>query len=159
MKKEIDACIKWAERDGGYRNLRFIPLLVNMSIDRTQPVDAISKSIIDQMNFLAVRYRQLYSIPPPGLTDAHGNLHFYSKRLPVIYGLLAVGATTVFVTMDAASTDHQVRTIAEFNFSDVEMDVWNGIALMMIICFVKSHLVAMRHEMEADVVDDSDPDA
>ena len=182
MKKEYDACIKWTEKDGGYYKMRFIPLLVNLAVDRSQPVDRISKSIIDQMNFLAVRYRQFYACQPPNghltekpLNNNHLNKSSrkspskesdaghtsYSKELPLIYGIVAVGATTVFVTMDPADTEASPRTIAEFDFSDTQMDVWNGIAMAMIICFVRDKLIAIKEagDMQPDDAEESDPDA
>jgi hypothetical protein len=158
IKKEIEKYIKWSERDGGYDSKRFIPLLCMVAGQPNQDLPTISKAITDQMEFLALRHRQtvvpslLYQINP-------GDAQTFPMEPPVVYGIIIAHCVTVFLTLDSGNPDAKPKTVAHFDFSDKNMDVWNGFAIAILVCMVRNQLMANKWMMETDDEEtDSDPD-
>jgi hypothetical protein len=153
VKRELENYIKWSERDGGYADKRFLPLMCVVAGDPTQELTMISKAITDQLDFLAARHRQALRLP------SDSGEQIYSRPLPVLYGVIISHCITVFVTLDTARNDVTPKTIAHFDFSDNDMDVWNGFALAILVCMVRNHLMARMDEMETETEgDETDPD-
>ncbi len=159
IKKEIENYIKWSERDGGYASKRFIPLLCLVAGYPNQSLPTISKAITDQMEFLALKHRQALALPPPGRLGENGELEMFSRQPPVVYGIIVAQCVTVFLTLDSGHPDAKPKTIAHFDFSDKNMDVWNGFAVAVLVCTVRNQLMASMGDMEAETKEvESDPD-
>lgn len=159
IKKEIENYIKWSERDGGYASKRFIPLLCLIAGHPRQDLPTISKAITDQMEFLALKHRQALALPPPGRPSENGEVEMFSRPPPVVYGIIIAQCVTVFLTLDSGKPGAKPKTIAHFDFSDKNMDVWNGFAVAILVCMVRNQLMASRDEMEMETEEtDSDPD-
>lgn len=159
IKRELENYIKWSERDGGYVSKRFIPLLCLVAGRPGQELPALSQAITDQLEFLAVNHRQALALPSPGRVDELGEPKMFSRPPPVVYGVIIAHCVTVFVTLDSGKLNAKPKTIAHFDFSNKDMDVWNGFALAILVCMVRNQLMAMRDEMETDHEDEeSDPD-
>ena len=159
IKRELENYIKWSEKDGGYAKKRFLPLLCIVAGRPRQPLPAISKLITDQLEFLAIRHRQVLALPATEIATGMGEVQIFSRPPPVLYGVIISHCITVFVTLDSSKQDAKPKTIAHFDFSDKDMDVWNGFALAILICMVRNHLMAMRDEMEDESGEEEiDPD-
>jgi hypothetical protein len=159
IKKELENYIKWSERDGGYTNKRFIPLLCLVTGNPTQELPVLVKHITDQLEFLAMKHRQALALPPPGRLNGLGEVEIFSRPPPVVYGVIIAHCVTVFVTLDSGKIDAKPKTIAHFDFSNKDMDVWNGFALAILVCMVRNQLMAIIDEMESDHEDGGiDPD-
>jgi hypothetical protein len=109
------------------------------------------------MNFLAERHREAFAHPEP-VANAAGALEMYSQPLPLLYGVIVAHCVIVMVALDPLDPLHKVKTIAHFDLSDGEMDVWNGLAIAILACTVRNKM--MEHLEEMDLSDDesSDPD-
>jgi hypothetical protein len=159
IKKELENYIKWSERDGGYHNKRFIPLLCLVAGHPTQELPVLVKHITDQLEFLALKHRQALAFLPPGRLKEDGEIEMFSRPPPVVYGVIIAHCVTVFVTLDSGKVDAKPKTIAHFDFSNKDMDVWNGFALAILVCMVRNQLMAIKDDMESDHEDEgNDPD-
>lgn len=159
IKKELQNYINWSERDGGYAKHRFIPLLALVAGHPGQKLPDISKAITDQLQFLAQQHRQALAFwKPRQLTDPD-EIQLYSRSPPVLYGMIIAQSIVVFVTLDSATTEANVQTIAHFDFSKKDMDVWNGFAVAILVCMVRNHLMARIGEMQPESAkEEIDPD-
>lgn len=159
IKKEIENYIKWSERDGGYASKRFIPLLCLVAGHPSQNLPTISKAITDQMEFLALKHRQALALPQPSRLRENNEVEMFSKPPPVVHGIIIAQCVTVFLTLDSGKPGAKPKTIAHFDFSDKNMDVWNGFAVAILVCMVRNQLMASKDEMETETEEtDSDPD-
>lgn len=159
IRKELENYVKWSERDGGYANKRFIPLLCLVAGHPTQNLPVLVKHITDQLEFLALKHRQALALPPPGRLNEGGEAEMFSRPPPVVYGVIISHCVAVFVTLDSGKLDAKPKTIAHFDFSNKDMDVWNGFALAILVCMVRNQLMGMKDEMESDHEDEEvDPD-
>lgn len=153
--KAIKDCIKWSERDGGYFKLRFIPVLTVVSCPNKFS-DKINKSIAKQLEFLAQRHREHLALPAPQ-TNELGEVELYSRQPPLLYGIIVAQTMAIFVTLDSSNPDAKIRHIAHFDFKEKNMDVWNGLALMIVIVVARNYLMSLKDEFEPDD-EESDPD-
>ena len=159
IKKELENYIKWSEKDGGFDKKRFLPLLVTVAGHPKKPLPALSKEITDQLDFLAIRHRQALALPATTVATGMSEVQMFSRPPPVLYGVIISHCITVFVTLDSSKQDAKVKTIAHFDFSDTDMDVWNGFALAILVCMVRNQLMARKDEMQDESEDEeTDPD-
>lgn len=157
--KEVQNYIKWSEMDGGFDKLRFIPILTVVGARPNQPVSSITKSLTDQMEFLAKQHRGHLTLPQPR-TNELGGVELYSRRPPMLYGILVARTFTLFVTLDSANPEAKLRSIAHFDFKEKDVDVWNGFALAIIVIVARNYMMSIKDELEVDDDDSSsDPDA
>jgi hypothetical protein len=83
----------------------------------------------------------------------------FSKPPPVVYGVIIAQCVVVFLTLDSGNPEAKPKTIAHFDLSDKNMDVWNGFALAILVCMVRNQLMASMGEMDTESEETgSDPD-
>lgn len=159
IKKELENYIKWSERDGGYKHLRYLPILCVVAGRTGQELSTVSKIISDQLQFLALKHRQVLAHPPPGHINELGEVEMFSRQPPVLYGVIIMHSITIFVSLDSSKPESELKTLAHFDFADPDMDVWNGFAVSILVCTVRNYLMSIRDEMEVEIVECvEDPD-
>jgi hypothetical protein len=158
IAKEIQRYIKWSERDGGFNKMRFIPVLTVVAARHKEAIASISKSITDQMEFLAEKHRESLALAKPR-TDERGELNLYSRRPPLLYGIIVAQTMTIFVTLDSSDPQARLRHVSHFDFKEKNVDVWNGVALAIIVIVARNYLMSIKDEFEVDDASSSDPDA
>lgn len=158
MAKEIENYIKWSEMDGGFSNLRFIPVLTVVAARQKEAISSISKSITDQMEFLAEKHRENLILDEPQ-TNELGEVKIYSRKPPLLYGIIVAQTMTIFVTLDSSNPEAKIRHLAHFDFKEKGVDVWNGLAVAIIVIVARNYLMSIKDELEVDDECTSDPDA
>jgi hypothetical protein len=158
MAKEIENYIKWSEVDGGFSKLRFIPVLTVVAARHKQTIASISKSITDQMEFLAEKHRENLTLTEPR-TNELGEVEMYSRHPPLLYGIIVAQTMTILVTLDASDPEASIRHLAHFDFKDKDADVWNGVAVAIMVIVARNYLMSITDELEIDDESSSDPDA
>ena len=84
----------------------------------------------------------------------------YMPALPTLVGLVVAHTVVAVVTYDAALEKGEVRNLATFDFSEIGQDVWNAVAVGLVIVWVRDWLVDLGlPEIEVDTSDDVDVDA
>ncbi|KAL3427381.1 hypothetical protein PVAG01_00890 [Phlyctema vagabunda] len=157
MALEVKRYIKWAEEDGGYHKLRFIPNLVVVTSKPTQSQESMSKDIVSQLTFLGNKYRDSLRLPDPYI-DEFGELQEFSSQPPIIYGILIARSITLLWTLDSSKRDACPKFISKFDFSEEGMEAWNAIALAIFIVMARNYIMAIKDKLEPDIDTDSDPD-
>jgi hypothetical protein len=147
LAREIKAYIKWSEKDGGYHNLRFLPVLTVVAASYGQNHSSISTAITNQMVFLAEKHRDLLRNP---LTPEQSEIDTYRRPPPLLYGMIVAQTHVIFVTFDSANPDATIRHLQDFNFENKGMDVWNSIAIALMVVAARNYLMSMKDEFEED---------
>ena len=63
--------------------------------------------------------------------------------MPTLYGVVVARTIMAFVTYDAALTESNVRNLALFNWRDQGQDVWNALAVALMVVQAREVLVWM----------------
>lgn len=158
MSKEIESYIKWSEMDGGFNKLRFAPVLTVVAAAHREAINSISASITEKMENLAQRHRSGLMLDEPR-TNEVGEVEIYSRQPPLLYGIIVAQSMAIFVTLDSANPEAKIRHLAHFDFKDKDMNVWNGIALAIIVIVARNYMISIKDELGADDRESSDPDA
>jgi hypothetical protein len=66
---------------------------------------------------------------------------------------------TIFVTLDSSDPQARLRHVSHFDFKEKNVDVWNGVAIAIIVIVARNYLMSIKDEFEVDDASSSDPDA
>lgn len=163
LEKAVQSYVTWSEKDGGFRNLRHLPVLVVVAARRGEKIDAISSSITSQLSFLAAQHRDFLRVPPTGPSDAGGAAaaedeeETYRRPPPLLYGIIVAQTVTIFVTLDSAKPDSKIRHLQHYDYKVTGQDVWNGIAVAMVVIVARDYIMKAKEDFkEEDPASDED---
>ena len=77
---------------------------------------------------------------------------------PTLYGLIIAETIVTFITYDASVPDKAIRPLQIFDFGNSSQDVWNGLAVGILVVWVRNFLMTQEAEI-VDQDEESDPDA
>ncbi|KAG9234633.1 hypothetical protein BJ875DRAFT_504593 [Amylocarpus encephaloides] len=157
IEKEILDYVKWSEQDGGYHRHRFIPVLSVVRARARQDISLISKTITDQMSFLAQRHRESLGY----FADEEGNIQIDANRRtpPLLYGIIVAQKRAIFMTLDSTNPHAVIRHLRHFDFSDKPEGVWNGFAIAILVVAARNYMISIKDELEIDDTPLTDEDA
>lgn len=158
MAKEVESYIKWSEMDGGYNKMHFIPVLTVMAAAHREAISSISDSITEKMENLAKQHRDYLKLEEPRPNEV-GEIEIYSRQPPLLYGIIIAQSMAIFVTLDSADPEAKIRHVAHFDFKDKGVNVWNGVAIAIIVIVARNYMMSIKDELELDDQVSSDPDA
>lgn len=158
MAKEVESYIKWSQMDGGYNKLHFIPVLTVVAAAHREAISSISDSITEKMENLAKQHREDLMLAEPRPNKV-GRIELYSRQPPLLYGIIIAQSMAIFVTLDSANPEAKIRHVAHFDFKDKGVNVWNGLAIAIIVIVARNYMMSIKDELEADDQVSSDPDA
>ncbi|PBP23533.1 hypothetical protein BUE80_DR005504 [Diplocarpon rosae] len=158
IQKEIQNYIKWSEKDGGFFKRRFIPVHTIVCARSSQTAGSIGKAITSQMRFLGERHREQLAIPG-GRVNELGEVEMFSRNPPLLYGLIISQTKVILTTCVSDNPDAEVKHIELIDFTNRDMDVWNGFAIAFIIIAARNYVMSIKDELELDSTPESDVDA
>ncbi|KAF4636273.1 hypothetical protein G7Y89_g1801 [Cudoniella acicularis] len=158
IEKQIQDYVRWSEKDGGFDKKRFLPVLTVVAARPNEAIDSISKTITNQMNFLAKKHRDHLGIHV-GEEGEIDHIDANKRAPPILYGIIIAQTMAIFVTLDSANLKGKLRHIEHFDFTVKDMDVWNGFALAIMVTVARNSIMAIRDELETDDEPESDVDA
>ncbi|KAH8678983.1 hypothetical protein BGZ60DRAFT_525715 [Tricladium varicosporioides] len=158
IEKQIKDYIKWSEQDGGYHKKRFIPVLTVVAAKPGQSTEFITKSMTNQMQFLAERHREYLGVHI-NADEVIDSMDANKRAPPLLYGIIVAQHFAIFVTLDSADPKATLKSIEHFDFTKKNMDVWNGFALAIMVIMARNYLMSIRDELETDDEPESDVDA
>ena len=147
LLREVNAYIKWSERDGGYDRLRFLPVLTVVAARPGQSISSISTSITNQLAFLAEQHRDLLRVP---LTADQGELESFRRDPPLLYGIIIAQTMAIIVTLDSADHNAKIRHLYHVNFKEKGLDVWNSIAIAQVVIVARNFTMSVKEEFDED---------
>jgi hypothetical protein len=85
--------------------------------------------------------------------DPHDEGAVFEDEPPMLYGIIIAHCIVQLVTLDKWQPHKSLRPIAIFDLGDNDMDVWNGIAIAILICLARTYFIDRVGKME-----DEEPD-
>lgn len=177
LRRGIESYIKWAERDGDIsrNDESHIPVLTVGTAKPGESVASIVGRVTDQLHSFGSRYREKWLLrqsiegseaeneagdggdPEQKLTtkdqvpiaDAIGEE--FSHDLPTLYGIVIKHTVVAMVTYDVCVPGQEVRSIAMFDFGKPDQDVWNGLAVAILVIICRNYLMDLAAEEEAEM--------
>lgn len=74
----------------------------------------------------------------------------FSHDLPTLYGIVIKHTVVAMVTYDVCVPGQEVRSIAMFDFGKPDQDVWNGLAVAILVVICRNYLMDLAAEEEAE---------
>ncbi|KAH9220205.1 hypothetical protein DL95DRAFT_43877 [Leptodontidium sp. 2 PMI_412] len=155
VAKEIQNYIKWAERDGGYQKMRFIPVHTVVAARSSQTAGSIGAALASQMKFLGEQHMASLRISD----GDSGETEKYTRSLPLLYGLVVAQTKVILVTHDSAQPDTEAKVLSTLDLTNKDMDVWNGFAIAFMIIAARNYIMSIKNELEPDNTMTEDEDA
>ena len=154
--KQLKAYIKWADRDSNLDPATAIPLLALEMRTSETPIPVVQESARRKMARLHARYATAFraapsietssptspssTSPSTSTTDPH-----LTHPIPQIYALMASHTVIALVAYrpDLPGADAHVKVVSYHDFQDKDYDVWNSLALALVVCHVRNVQVAV----------------
>lgn len=70
----------------------------------------------------------------------------YSHDLPILYGIVIKYSVVTFVTYDVAMPKRPLRYLAQFDFAQRGQDVWNCLAVAILVVRARNYLIELQVE-------------
>ncbi|KAI9794390.1 MAG: hypothetical protein M1816_005459 [Peltula sp. TS41687] len=165
LKRTINDYIKWAARDGGYDKKIHVPLITIATPNPTELKTltdralgrAMEAKIQRRLAKLAQRHRdfldrqaQRTQLIHPVLPTLYGIVITYAVVLLVSYnagGSGGIGGTGGMTDTDRPAVVVAPRTLAVLSYKEYEHDVWNGVAIGMLVCRARDWLIRLDKDV------------
>ena len=128
LRKSVASYEKWCYRDSGLDRASYIPIL---SVGSTTGLFESVGEVVDRLTLslreLAARHRAAAKNDPEAMDD-----------LPVLFGIIIADTVTAFVSYDPHEVEGEARNVAVLNWKDDGQDIWNGLAIAILIITVRN---------------------
>lgn len=137
-KRMMQAYMEWAERDSGLDPKTTIPLLALECKPSHISASKLQENAKRKLQRLANRYRTAFGVrqsiegSPVSRTS-----NILSYPLPTLYAIIASGTLIALVAYNPRDEQSEVTSIAFFQMRDNNYDVWNALALAIVVCHVR----------------------
>ncbi|KAK3678123.1 hypothetical protein LTR78_002218 [Recurvomyces mirabilis] len=143
--KSIQAYRKWTNQDANLDPQSAIPLLSFEASPADTSTEILISNIHRKMSRLHTRYHNALRAERSIETSPSTDTTKLSYPIPQIYGFIASHLLLVLVayrpdtTEDGAAAGHEeVKVVANFDMSDKDYDVWNALAVGIILCHLRN---------------------
>lgn len=171
VKRQLDAYMKWAFDDAGIDNRSVIPILALEIQPAGTDAPSLRANALRKCTHLAARYREALKVRrsveiSPGSRSSKSTILSYP--LPTFYALIASHAIVALMAYRPDAEEPELAPMAYFDLKDKNHDVWNSLALAIIVCHVRNvHLriadetgLGLRQQgFSEDEMEEDDPDA
>lgn len=162
MERLLESYIHWALRDADLQNrTRMIPTYVVKARCKNASTDSTVQSIVRGLIGLANRYRRVWRQRCSGEPASEDTSSFAGQRrerfddsrFPILTGFLICGPALGIITLDSnpvktpvLDPESSARLIAQFNFSEPSQDVWNALAVAIVVIQVRKMILQVLQE-------------
>lgn len=181
--------MRWSDRDAGLNRQNHIPVVAVSTAQEGQATQDVIDNVTAKLKHLAALYRAKWLIHPSVEGNGENDQGDkgkgkgkekekekepekdkepepeYEHELPTLYGLIIAHTIVSLVTLNATHPDQAVHSIALFDLSDEEHDVWNAFAIAIVVILARNYLVSLRQFDDGQggpalpQNDNNDPDA
>ena len=135
LAKTIKTYVAWSFKDAGLAERAYIPPITTMPSLGSETIRETVERMTLQLQELSVRYRDLYTSQPEV---------FEAEPLPTLYGIVIARTVMAFVTYDASQEEGDVRNLALFNWREEGQDVWNALAVAIMVMQAREWLINLN---------------
>lgn len=171
VKRQFDAYMKWAFDDAGIDNRTAIPILAMEVQPAGYDAPQLRANALRKCRRLAARYREALRVQrsveiSPGSRSSEGSLLSYP--LPTFYAVIASHAIVALFAWRPDGQDAELQPMMYFDLKDKNYDVWNSLALAILVCHVRNVQMRIAEETglglrqqgySEDEMEEDDPDA
>ncbi|KAI7481374.1 hypothetical protein KC357_g3807 [Hortaea werneckii] len=150
FKRHLQDFIKWTDRDSGLDTKTTIPPLTLVMQNSDTPISVLQETARRKMAKIHARSHRAFSAhqtienSSPSSTSTSTKLH---QPIPQIYALMASWTVIALVAYRPdLEEDQQVKVVSHHNFDDKDYDVWNSLALAIVMCHVRDVQVKIAEE-------------
>jgi hypothetical protein len=149
--------IKWSQKDAGLvRGVRkkYLHQLIvtEAAMEGFKETDKLEEKILIKLRRLAAKHLTALRIENPEPLESpddnspwffHGQDAFRIEP-PTLYGVVICQTVVALVAYEPLSERDALRTIAFFHYSKPEYDVWNSLALCMLVMYCRDHMLRIQ---------------
>lgn len=147
VRRSVDAYLKWATLDGELDDHSAIPLLAVETKPADTPASELHENINRKLARLATRYRNAFRVLQSTETSPASRASTqYSYPVPTLYGIVASHALIAIMAYRPDDPTPDAKPIAFFDMNDSNYDVWNSLALSILMCHVRDVQVRIAEE-------------
>lgn len=171
VKRQLAAYMKWAFDDAGIDKRSAIPILALEIQPAGTDAPLLRASALRKCKRLAARYREALRVQrsvefSPGSKSSEDTVLSYP--LPTFYAIIASHSIVALMAYSPDGDTSELAPMAYFNFKQKELDVWNSLALAIIVCQIRNvhmriaeetGLGLRQHGYSEDEMVEDDPDA
>lgn len=165
--------IKWSYKDAKLtrevRKKRILPLIEFVSQQPGVRVNQLETIMLKKLRRLAKKQLAILKVENPEPLEYedevspyffHGT-NAYIYKPPTLYGIVTAGVVVAVVAYEPSSTRDALRTIGFFQYSKPQYDVWNSLALAILVLFCRDHMLRIQKllpDFETDTTEEEDVD-
>lgn len=159
---------KWALKDGDVNHSWNLPLFEIVTGTKHVPTTVLQDKMLRKLGNLGDRWRdalQIHSSVEGGEGSSRSSQNSSVRRdfvrePPTLYGVIASHTIMGFVCYDIMDPNPQLRTVAIFDFSREDYDVWNGMALAIFVIHCRNRMMELKDDLpqysSSEFIDDPD---
>lgn len=159
---------KWAIKDGDVHHSWNLPLFEIVTGTKAVPTMVLQDKMLRKLGKLADRWCDALQIHSSveggeGSTSSSQDTALepdFIRQPPTLYGLIASHTIMGIVSYDTMDQNPQLRTVAIFDFSREDYDVWNGMAVAIFVIHCRNRMMELKDDLpqysSSDFSDDPD---
>ena len=152
--RQVRAYMKWADEDARLDARTSIPLVVFVNGPADTPATELQETARRRCARLADRWREALRATPsietsPASSSKKSTTTNLTYPIPTLYAIIAsrtLVALTAYSPSDDSEGEPQVKSAAFFDFADPAYDVWNSLAMAIVVCHVRNVQVRIAEE-------------
>ncbi|EMC91746.1 hypothetical protein BAUCODRAFT_38882 [Baudoinia panamericana UAMH 10762] len=152
----IKAYLDWADQDANLDPRTSIPLIALETRPADTPAELLTAAIRLRMARLHARYSRAFRVErsielTPASTTSNSAVTF-AYPIPQIYGIISSHTLIAIVAYRSDTTTpemedaNEVRTVAYFDMKDKDYDVWNALAIAILVCHARDVRLRVAEE-------------
>ncbi|KAK6436181.1 hypothetical protein LTR95_007625 [Oleoguttula sp. CCFEE 5521] len=146
--RRVREYLRWAMRDSQLEQRTLIPLLTVIAKPAGTPHATLETITTHRLEKLASRYREAFLVRASTERSSPCSQASvqYSYPTPTLYGIIASHTIVALVAYTPHDATRKITPMAFFDLTQVDYDVWNALALAIVVCHVRSVLVRIAEE-------------
>jgi len=148
VRRQLTAYMKWAEADAGLDTRTAIPLITLEMKPSGTPAAELQENARCKLARLAARYTEAFrvrqSIENSPTTDSTSTKLSYP--VPTLYAFIASHTVVALAAYRHDDPERKVKPVAFFDMKDKDHDVWNALALAIVVCHARNVQVRIAEE-------------
>lgn len=146
-RKNIEAYQKWAAHDSDLDTHTAIPVFVFENKPADTPAHDIHENVNRKLARLATRYRNAFRVLQSTESSPSSKASTqYSYPLPTLYAIVASHTLIALMAYRPDDETPDAKPIAFFDMKDTNYDVWNALALSIMICHARNVQVRIAED-------------
>lgn len=152
-RRLIEVYQKWAALDSGLDPHTAIPLIVLETKPATTPATELHENANRKLARLAARYRAAFRVLQSTENSPESKASTqYSYPVPTLYAIVASHTLIAIMAYKPEDPTPDAKPIAFFDMTNSNYDVWNALALSIMICHARNVQVRIAEDTGLGVV-------